>query len=81
MRLHVTQKALQFLFFSSFFFLIPNAAFGRTGTSFLGVFNLSLPKSRITSAKSFSLDTLAYVFVRVWSSGMGGDKPVIWERK
>lgn len=46
-------------------FLLLSAIFGWTEKCFLPVFNLSLPKTRVTSIGPVSLDTLANVFALV----------------
>ena len=60
---------------SFFCFFFPGAVFGRTVKSFLWLFNLSLPKTRLTSTGSVSPDTLGNIFVDVLStiiSSVGG---------
>ena len=45
--------------------LISGAVFERSGKNFLSLFNLSLPKMRVTSTGPFSLDTQENIFVLV----------------
>ena len=52
----VTQNAIHC--HSFFLFFWPSAAFGLIGKGFLSVFNLSLPKTRVTNIQLVSLDTL-----------------------
>lgn len=55
LRLHVMLKPLLWAFFS--LFLLPSTVFGWTGKRFLSVFDLSLPRTRVTSIGPVSLYT------------------------
>ena len=65
--LRITQKPLQLPVFSFFLFLFPSVAFRRTGKSFLSVFDLSLPKTRVTNVWPVSLYALANISLVICS--------------
>ena len=57
LRLRVTQKKTCNCYFVFFIFLLPSTVFGWTGKRFLSVFDLSLPRTRVTSIGPVSLYT------------------------